>query len=312
MSRTVVYLDQSVLSNLAKGTCFLALDDLLPLVDSDAVLFPFSWTHHRESVISTDRKLENAIYGVAAQLSRGIRFATPAHIASQQARRAYIQWANRGQGEFLRREAYERDPDGPISEKWMEKMVQARVTVSDQERDLSQRKERGPPASFDESKRWWAEDNVRFYFIDPYRKFRLGQATDLDLAMLQFGGAVLEEIRPLGGGLTPQQALSDIREEREFFQSPSCQRIPFVDINSSIHASLEFDETARPYAGGDLQDIETWSAYLPYVDAAVADQQMCAVLQRRGLAANYRCRVYPHTARGFGDLVGFLNDGSAA
>jgi len=303
MARTLVYLDHSLLSNLAKGAAFVALDELENLVKTDRVLFPVSWTHWRE--LQLDTRLEDAFYRTAAKLSRGIRFLTPALIAAGQAKRAYLTRYGEAGQEFARRQGYQHDPDGVISDRLANSMQFARVTQDAAGRTSSrankelfakslaeERQRRGPAKSFEEAKARYAEENVRFYFEDPQRRARAGIVNDLVMGMLQFSSFVAEA--------STEASMFD------FFRSEACRAIPFIDIESSIYASLEFDYRGRAPSPSDMSDIETWAAYLPYADMALADRQMCAILNQRGPAAKYGCTVFPHTASGLEALVATL------
>ena len=107
---------------------------------------------------------------------------------------------------------------------------------------------------------------------------------------------------------TPLEHLEGTRRLFDFFASEECRKIPFIDIQSSILASLEIDESSRPYSPGDFYDVETWSAYLPYVDMAVADSHMHQVLSRRSLASRFGCSVFPHTQDALRELVAGLEE----
>ena len=80
MARRIVYLDHSVLSQLAKDPSSGLLESLKALVDADKALFPYSWTHHTEAQL--DSRLEDAIHRVGVMLSRGIRFHTHGQIVA--------------------------------------------------------------------------------------------------------------------------------------------------------------------------------------------------------------------------------------
>lgn len=316
----LVYLDQSVLSNLAKRTSFVSMNDLEALVKTDRVLFPFSWTHWREAQLDTE--VERVIFDTAARLSRGIHFITPALIVAGQAKRAYLQWRGENGHGLERRQGYEHDPDGPISERLADSMRHARVVQNSESRELSRankelfarslgedRERRGPAKSFEEAKGRYAEESVRLYFENPQRQALTGKVDDLVMAMLQYSELVAESaVGPIGHPCSPEEAFVEIASMFQFFESDRCKEMPFIDIGSSLYSSLEFDEKDRTYSLGDMFDIETWATYLPYVDMAVADRHMAQLLNKRGLAAKYGCQVFPHTAAGLGQLVEAVNE----
>ncbi|OGO49336.1 MAG: hypothetical protein A2148_00015 [Chloroflexi bacterium RBG_16_68_14] len=325
MARRVVYLDHSVLSNLAKaqlgilkeGVWLELLQEFTRLVEADKALFPFSWTHHYEAEL--DSRLEDPIHRVGASLARGIGFHAYAQIVAEQARREYLNFTGSERAKISWREAYEHDPRGDVSERWLASMLGARVTTDTAGRDrrraikdysarsLSADRDARSWPSYEAAKQHYAQEAVRFYFERPQRAALAGQLTDSVVPMLQFSGRVADAAYGLRiPQRTPAEVIAGLNAMFDFFASEQCRGMPFIDLESSILASLEVDDLSRRYSPGDFYDVETWSAYLPYVDMAVADGHMHEVLNRRGLAARFDCSVFPNTADGLRRLTAKL------
>ena len=307
--RKVVYLDQSVLSRFAKEPSSALLARLSELVVTNKALFPYSWTHHREAEF--DDSLEEAILKVGACLSKGVHLRTRDEIIGEQARRVYRSFVGQGGDAFDWNDAYRQDPRGEISPKLMDTMLHARVSTHPFDRnqlwanrvlaaeDLSARRSRCSRTTYEDAKRCWADDNVRFYFHAPgAQSMRLH--VQAEASQLGLKKSTVEEL------------LAAHKSAYAFFDSEQCKLIPFIDIESSMLASLEFDEQSRPYSPSDFYDIETWAAYTPYVDMAVADRHMHQVLNRRGLAARYGCIVFPGTDHGIAKVIERIEEEATA
>lgn len=321
MVRCIVYLDHSVLSNLAKNPSAGLLENLSALVVADKALFPFSWTHHYEVELAS--QLEKEFYLICAKLSRGVRFQPYAQLVALQVRDAYSNFAGQEQPDSNWRQAYEHDPRGELSPRLIELMIGARVTTNVQDRERrraikklyadslnAQKNAVTSPASYDAAKQRYAENAVRFYFVTPQFRALNGQFGELDVPMQRFGRLVADAAYGITEPLrTEAEVLAGWNSMFEFFASDDCKGIPFIALESSILASLEVDERDRKYDEGDFYDVQTWAAYIPYVDFAVADKNMHQVLSRRGLAASFGCSVFPNTDKGLEDLISTLEAG---
>ena len=318
MVRRIVYLDHSVLSNLAKNPSTDLLEILTALVAADKALFPFSWTHHYEAEL--DSRIEEEYYRICAQLSRGVRFHPYAQIVALQVRDAYLSFISQEQPDSNWKQAYEHDPRGEISPRLAERMLSARVTTSAEGRDQrraikrldadslnAQKNAAMSSASYDAAVQKCAEEAVQFYFATPQNRALTGELDELDVPMLQFSGLVADAAY---GITVPPRTVAEIFAGRksmfEFLASDDCWSIPFIRLESSILASLDVDERSRRYSPGDFHDVQTWAAHIPYVDIAVTDKNMHQVLSRRGLAANFGCSVFPNTDKSLEDLISTL------
>lgn len=299
MARRLVYLDHSVLSDLAKNKCHIPLNDFLALVSADVALFPFSWTHHVEAQL--DDRLEHAIYEVGASLSRGIRFVEVSQIIAAQALRAYRGFLGEKTDKPVWMDAYRNDPFGAISPKLEYMMLHARVSSSvgsrEEIRTLRLMAIQDPliadgrAVSFEAAKLLHAEETRESCFLRPLRGG--------SLPMRQFGGRVVEAAyERMGPLLGHDSAIA-------FFASADLLRLPFVDIESSLRTLLLRDASRKPLKS-DYHDIQTWATYLPYVDLAVADRHMCTQLKSGGLDTRYKCQVLPTTKRGLQALIAEL------
>jgi hypothetical protein len=316
--RKIVYLDHSVLSTLARGENGAVLAELTANAQAGTAVFPFSWTHHYEAEL--DSRMENAIHTIGARLSRGLWLRSDAEIASAQARRSYLRFIGQEDGRPGWADAYEHDPqaDLPLGPDDIARgnPVPTDPAGRDERRCrknlfaqslTEQRAARSASFSFVSAKRCYAEEAARFYFAVPLVRALRGETTGLASVALQFAAGVIDEAFGIRAPLrTPAEVEAGVHSALEFFTSHHPLEIPFINLEASILASLEADEASRPYGRGDLHDVETWSAYLPYVDLAVADSQMSAVLNRRGLAGRYGCVVFPHTAAGVAELMAEL------
>ena len=298
--RRVIYLDHAVLSDAAKHPSSPVAIDLMTLVESDKAIFPFSWTHHREAELDMNADVARAIRRLGARLARGVRFVPRSQIAAEQARNAYLDFIGESEKKRGPKLAFEHDPRGEISERWLDSMLhsgvftdRAGLTQRTSMKELAarslaeQRGQAGQPEPFRKAKDRWAAKLVRSYFVDFSGPFR---------------GRMLEEAMARKG-------LPALESVEEFLASGRCQAIPFIEIESTILASLETDEKNREYKPSDFYDIQTWSAYLPYVDMAVADQQMHQVLTKRQFATKFGCAIYPNNAAGLSSLIAQMKKG---
>lgn len=113
-----------------------------------------------------------------------------------------------------------------------------------------------------------------------------------------------------------QKAFNDWLEEMEFFYKIT-ETSPIVDNNGSTHEQLLYSlflispyHHYLPYVWiranlwthlmqrpnkikhSDNLDIQWASAYLPYIDYAITDNDFCEILKKSGLAENYKVKVY--------------------
>jgi hypothetical protein len=235
-------------------------------------------------------------------------------IVAAQARRAYQRFVGQDVASQSWRDAFLQDPRGAISPRLLDRFLGARVTTDELGRQSrrevkelyaqslrEERAERGKPATYDEAKERYARHATNFFLLAPQRQALEGRP---DVSMLQFSGQMADEAYGIRvPARDARETLAGIESMFRFLESDSARLIAFIDLESSILASLEFDEFSREYRPSDFFDVETWSAYLPYVDVAVADRQMTGVLNRRELAAGFQSQVLPGTEAGLQQLV---------
>jgi hypothetical protein len=310
MVRQVVYLDHSVISNLAKNHDTEIWRRIAEIVDADKAIFPWSAIHAVEAGLDT--RLEAGIRQAGASLSRGLEFLPYPRIAGAQAKRAYVCFVRGGPNDCHWKDAFLRDPRGSIPEGLMRQVVHPGVISHALERSDRRRRKQHAAESLEtqragrarqlpyaEAQREYAKSLVGLYLMNP----RFGPPEpdwEIACAMRQYSDEMWVEA--LRTQLLHHESMLN------FFAAPECREIPFIAIEASILASLEVDTRSRPYSPSDFYDIVSWSSYLPYLDHAVADRHMHQVLTRRNLAGRFACTVYPNTEKGLDDLCRALEE----
>jgi len=93
----------------------------------------------------------------------------------------------------------------------------------------------------------------------------------------------------------------------DFFDSELVDRIPYVDIFSSIRASYAVYERRRRAKGSDLYDTPAIASVLPYCDMVTTDKNLQTHLVRRlRYDAKYAATILAPTTAGVQALLGML------
>jgi hypothetical protein len=81
-----------------------------------------------------------------------------------------------------------------------------------------------------------------------------------------------------------------IRNYKDFLLSPYHQKMPYIWVGSVLFSHIM--QRANKVKQGDNLDIKWASAYLPFVDYAVTDNNFCDLLNQSGLSEQYGTKVF--------------------
>ncbi|MHB0948724.1 MAG: hypothetical protein ACYC4J_06640 [Gemmatimonadaceae bacterium] len=333
MDKKLIYLDQMVMSNMAKAldpewrqekerdhTYWLALfDQLERLVKLQLVACPESTLHERESSVLAYAEAMRQLY---EHFAVGVRFDYPAHILERQLHHAFEAWVRGEAPDFL---SLNRQLliEGSTST-WPDRVrVSVRfptpATVIDERRTA--RDETGE-AMRQLWERWATEKDVSF--ADRHRHERgslfhilatLFDRHQQSLAQMFATGEMPEDvINPrLEVGIVQgllRRLQDDGNDERqaharvaEFLQSEAAVAAPANDISAMLYAALARKAAAgqkKVPSRGTPTDITAISCFLPYCDAMFLDDQFAGLLQEeplRSRLAPYGTRIFSNRTR---------------
>jgi hypothetical protein len=290
LTRKVVYLDTSVVSNMGRGMRprFRELYDALVratfknvvgCVVSTIAVAEIELSSHEQIILAVARRLGN------------LDTQHEVHVQNAQIYRAFAR--------FRRKEISHRELRPPREDAF-DKDVQAW-------HGMLSFQSRFPPSALEIQRRReikkhsvealrhfyakYAEANLSFDEIAARETTGYCQRAASDAYLNHVLAYVLERDE----GLTHEHA---IQEVHEFFASEHARLMPAAVINGRLHAALAVasrTEKPRPLDEGDAYDIEHLSTFLPYVDLFVTDADMAAIANRGDvdLTRDYKAAVLP-------------------
>lgn len=326
--KQVVYLDQNLLSNIAKAVLakgafkpeLLVYRDLwnalLRLIEADQIACPTSEFHEAEALYSPIR-LRNEIDRVGFALSGGLGFRSWPYILESQARRALYRYMNRDGGaiDCTWEEAFQSDPDAPGTQGRRKAIYPDRLPSLELSRRIKQlypaharriaSDVRSQGMTFDQRLDYETGAVIRKFFLDPlasswerYFKAFSGQPVDSVDMVPAYPTNLFQLCLELGG---------DTDTFLRFLLSEQFKAIPFVHIFCSLHAAM-ITTSARPEPG-DADDAMILATVVPYSDVVATDDAKKRLLERLGLNSVYGTSLFSakrQQVANFLDLLGQL------
>lgn len=297
----VVYLDQNIVSGMARGGDLRVValkDDLMRRVRSGRLVVPRSTAHQYESELDT--RIFDAVMGLAEELSDGVRFLTFSEVLDKEIYAALDVQLGRAECEPWRR-AFRRDPREPRDNRYLDGIrIAVRSSLpppqdADAIRLMKTAFAAGgigaaskPGQTFTDVVQQEATSAVEALFSDCAPE-RLEEATlsgDVD-EYLKVGarhsrltGMAEYWIRNGGesGGLRP------------FLLSPDVLSIPPIDVIAHMFAWKRKQGAA--VEEGDIFDTEHMALAIPYTDAVVTEKRWAEAIRQTKVASKYGTNVF--------------------
>lgn len=325
---TLVYLDQSYLSNMAKATHGLMkdskqlgfwqslFDDLKEGVLADRIACPELEFHRVEA--KYDARIEKLIIKVVGELSWGLKFRPwDSILESQIEDAAKIFLGKRPEEKESWGIAFESDPQAP-AEGRMQHMrptdlqVDVHFSLPDQlVAEDRQRKQDFVNVTWEELERYssnplpWQQLLLesKKSLLDGYwgRRARESIAKRLQEGPLLSRLSAVNELSKLEDLWNRLRDIgidaNDPNVAKSFAESDELFNIPFVDINASIWAAVgeSFIQGRKPQRG-DFYDAPILATVLPYCDVITTDRFMKAILvEKLHFDDKYKCKVFSPT-----------------
>lgn len=91
----------------------------------------------------------------------------------------------------------------------------------------------------------------------------------------------------------------------EFIASERLFSVPYLFVNTRLYAHV-LSEGTRKYKNNDLIDMRILSSVIPYCDLVITDRYMANAATRRGLDAAFHTKLLPATPEGINEAVEYL------
>jgi hypothetical protein len=303
MTKTIIYLDQSYLSNLTKARlgpkeyprtppCFRALlRALRSAVDEDVAVCPISPYHFTESELAP-RHLENEIYNTLELLCCGVSYLAFPDILENQVVRAYRKFLGADSEADSWESAFDRNPDESGDHK--HHIERSRGDFSAWTKEVRQYHQRTGllPAlgDYEFSRKYEIAQLISTLYIQPLLAYQRGQATIFTLSGPEYVMHRMQDFRELRGSEPTESDLDAILTT--FLASWLVEPPPYADVYASIVASVVTRHQLRTVQGGDLEDASAAALAVPYCDIFTADRFMKDILTASELDRKYGCVVY--------------------
>lgn len=313
LSKKVVYLDQMILSNIAKtldpewgkqrpqqdnywATAFDALDRAVKL---QLIVCPYSRTHERESVVLPHFPVLRRLY---EHLAEGIMFEWPTRIHTLQLAHAFRQTLVREQVDYRTIPRGRAVIDGDLTA-WAERIrISVNLSMLGPDPDEVRRTRTRSGEAFDAIFARWAREKKSFAEVYEFERrgyveviVQLLRDHVVTIQNAATTGVITDAVWNYRLELDIVTALQRVAERAglpaldaakavaEFLWSKDAFDAPLNDINALLMAALARRAAAgqKPPTPGMWNDITTISAYLPYCDAMYLDDQ-CVELLREG------------------------------
>lgn len=291
-SKTIIYLDQNFISDIAK----LSLEDKKNLVkpilqkvfnviktgvDEEKFLSPDGWIHAIETAAENDSALKDAIHSYQGYLGQ-TSLNPPWEIKNSQFVNALLNYFKIAQDEReMWRSVFRENPN--------KRMENFKIDVnfpsfglegSDKSKAEALQKIRD--SGVDEKKQYQAE-------IDATRKqYKILLRTDYAWVLRKHNIAV--------------------DKAEEFIDSLEFTQVPNIDIFCQLWSKSLADKARKRRVEGDYNDIEFLSAYLPYCDVIATDNYMKTILQSLKFDEKYNCRLFSMKEEDLNKMVAFLEE----
>lgn len=294
----ILFLDQNYLNNLTKTrlgrTISATFDALLPILttkfEAGLLICPFSSYRQKESEL-TDRDFEAEIYHTVNMISGGVQLLSFGHVIQAQMRRALESYVIGKELPLDPLEAFDRDPHPKIVDPPQLSPSSTRFaswTQSVRDYHLS-RGDDPPVGGFAAQKTHEAKVLVEELYVTPTAAHLAGTGYPFQVFMIEFASTLMKDYDEL----TQQEpTLESGVDLALFLKSAAARAIPFIDIHSSLRAAMLTNALDRKISGTDLDDVQSISVALPYVDILTCDKYMKNLLVSTKLDQKYGTLVF--------------------
>jgi hypothetical protein len=307
MAKTIIYLDQNFVSNMAKARFtndlnragrnaeFEALyDHLKGLVDHDKAICPESIFHQLETeqLNHKDGDLLTGIQTVVANLSRGVCFRYPLKTFSFQvfkAARSFLNLPPEERPDW--QDAFTANPYARMEDQRLQKRRSWQIEV------------------FPLKPTQYMSDREAEKLSRDSKQTRIEKQKD-GVLQLVYG----DRIDDLSTGEAAVDLLDYWRREEapeellpQFLKSQEIRSCPFIDIHCTLQAALGYDPR-RNAREGDALDTSMVATAVPYCEIVATSGDMLALFEQTGLNRRYLAHVFSDRRNGIQELNRFLDD----
>lgn len=311
--KTIVYLDQSFLSNLWKAVQRLPRVDvvwerlyglLCQRVRKDqTIICPTTPLHDEEG--SLDTRLAEGIHRLSTEFGWGLEFLRWNQILDNQAARVVHRYLGIPAEEPEWCDAFNEDPQSPLSERSFEFMgstllidafIPRPAVFADEHRATRQayvaELANGPSVHV---RRTFAEQlqAEKRSFIDA-RYF--GPLSRLHEARQRGEFPSLIDIENYESLRTLKQRFEELRGQQggfdEFIWSEALHDVPFIDVFCSLYAAMATGLPERKHRESDFDDVVVLATVIPYCDVVTTDNSMKDLCFRAALPEKYKVELF--------------------
>lgn len=299
MTKFVLYLDQSYVSNLTKARVrspethesFSRLAAAITdAVSANKLVCPISPVHFEESELAY-RNLQQNLYDTLEAFSCGVEILPYMQILQAQVRIAYCKFLGSQTPDSSWQDIFTRDPNDECDSGY--KIGRSRGNFSNWTREVRRYHEKvgvtHRPVPFDRQKMIEAASLIRALYIKPWEDWQAGATDPITMALIDLVKSLFNLHRELTG-----QRLIDATgpELLPFFDQLAREPTPYIDVYSSMVAQLVTQDPQRRAKGGDLQDVSAAALALPHCHAYTTDHSMKTLIQAIRLHDKYATAVY--------------------
>lgn len=302
MTKTVLYLDQSYISNLMRarfGTDQFPstpawwaplLAVLSEEVKAERVVCPISPYHFTESELAPH--LEQAIYDTLEGLSCGLQFRSFPEIVRSQTTAAYMHFVGAHSTSPTWQQAYNRDPQDACDLGF--KIERSRAYFTSWTRQVREYHERvgllPPVGNVQQSRVHEALQFVKDMYFRPLFAVFTGQIDITTLSGLDFMAQLLRDFKEVHDREPTGPEVDDLM--MRFLPGLALSPTPYIDIYSTVIATIVVNHQSRIVQGSDLQDVMAASMAVPYCHIFTTDSFMKDVLRTASLDQQYSVEIY--------------------
>jgi len=291
-SKTIIYLDQNFISDIAKFDLADKKDKVRPAlravfdaikagVDEEKFLSPDGWIHAIETAAESNPELRSAIGSYQAYLGQ-TSLNPPWEIKSSQFVNALLAYCGIQSDERETwRTAFRENPN--------RRMENFRITVSMPDLGLGGLSDNSL-ASLQKIRESGvkAETQYQAEIIATRKHYKMLIRTDYKYELSRHGVSV--------------------ERAEEFIDSEAFAEVPNIDIFCRLWSRSLADKERKRGIEGDYNDIEFLSVYLPYCAVIATDHYMKTTVVSLGLDKKYGCLVFSMKEDDLGKMLKFLDE----
>lgn len=302
MTKTIIYLDQSYISNLSRARLgpeafpdtppyySKLLEAMLRAVHGGMVVCPASPSHFTESELAPH--LEQGIYDTLEELWCGVSYLPMTDVIEVQVGLALSQFLDHPRSPETWSMAFDRDPHASCDEHAkIERSRGVFASWTRQAREFHEKVGILPGTNTYENTRLIeAFQVVNTLFIQPVMRLYSGAVDIFSATGVGFMAQLLKDFEDIAG--RPPADADMILLLSQFLPSLATSPIPYIDVYSNIIAFIVTNHSDRHVQGSDLQDVSAASLALPFCDIYTTDAFMKHVISSAGLHSRYGCSLY--------------------